>query len=63
VFLARALRTRKLVNTRVMAERLEVDRKTVVRDLAFLRDRLGYEFEWVQLDLSFRLRNAPEAVL
>ena len=63
VFLARALRLGQLVNTRVMAEKLEVDRKTVTRDLDFLRDRLRYDFDWVQPELSFRLRNAPEAAL
>jgi len=61
--LARALRSRETLNTRIMAAKLEVSRKTITRDLTFLRDRLGYEFEWVQMYISFRLRSAPEAVL
>lgn len=36
----------KKVNCKTLGEALEVDRTTVMRDLAFLRDRMGMEFEW-----------------
>lgn len=29
-----------------VAKQLEVCRKTIVRDLAFMRERLGWEFQW-----------------
>ena len=61
--LASALRARKVVNSRVMAAKLNVSRKTVIRDLEFLRDRLGYNFEYVSGDNSFRLISAPEPIL
>lgn len=34
------------VNATTLGREFEVDRSTVMRDLSFLRDRLGVEFEW-----------------
>jgi proteasome accessory factor B len=34
------------LNASTLTKNLEVDRSTVMRDLVFLRDRLGVEFEW-----------------
>lgn len=37
---------KKPVNANTIGQEFEVDRSTVMRDLAFLRNRLGVEFEW-----------------
>ncbi len=37
----------KPVNATTLGREFEVDRSTVMRDLSFLRDRFGVEFEWV----------------
>lgn len=43
------------VNCKTLGAILEVDRATVMRDIAFLRDRMGVEFEWDAEDNSYRL--------
>lgn len=43
------------INCKTLATVLEVDRATVMRDIAFLRDRLGVEFEWDAEDNKYRL--------
>jgi predicted DNA-binding transcriptional regulator YafY len=43
------------VNCKTLGAILEVDRATVMRDIAFLRDRMGVEFEWDAEVNSYRL--------
>ncbi|MFM8983364.1 MAG: helix-turn-helix transcriptional regulator [Spartobacteria bacterium] len=43
------------INCKTLGAILEVDRATVMRDIAFLRDRMGVEFEWDADDNSYRL--------
>lgn len=43
------------INCKTLGAILEVDRATVMRDIAFLRDRMGVEFEWDAEDNSYRL--------
>lgn len=40
------IRTGKLPTCSTIAARLQVDPKTVLRDLVFMRDRLGFAFEF-----------------
>lgn len=42
-----------------VAREFEVSRKTIVRDLAFMRDRLGWEFHYDPSDRKFRCVKAP----
>jgi hypothetical protein len=46
-----------------MAAELEVSRKTIVRDLAFLRDRLGWDFYYDPSLGKYRCIKAPEPQL
>lgn len=45
-FLARLFREGKRVTVGLVAARFEVSHKTIERDIAFMRDRLGYKIEW-----------------
>jgi predicted DNA-binding transcriptional regulator YafY len=46
---------RNPINCKKLGAILEVDRATVMRDIAFLRDRLGVEFEWDAEEKTYRL--------
>jgi len=61
--IARLLRQGRAINCRSLAAYLGCCRKTIVRDIALLRDPLGYLIEWDALDGSYRLRRAPEPIL
>lgn len=45
-FVCRLLREREPFNATRLAILFEVSTKTIQRDLDFMRDRLGYQFEW-----------------
>lgn len=45
----------KPINCKTLGAIFEVDRATVMRDIAFLRDRLGVEFEWDAEEKTYRL--------
>lgn len=62
-YISRLLRARRTVNASRVARHFEMDRKTVQRDINFLRDRLGYEFEFNARLNSYVLTRAPEPVL
>lgn len=55
------LRDGHVVNCTTFAREFEVARKTVLRDVEFMRDRLGYDVEWD--GISYVLRNAPLPIL
>ena len=67
--LARMMRiSRKLIgrekfNMRTLAEELEVSRKTVDRDICFMRDQLGYEIEYCPSVRSFVGRPTASRIL
>jgi hypothetical protein len=46
-----------------VARELECNRKTIARDIAFMRNRLGWEIEWNWAVMSYKLIAAPRAVL
>lgn len=61
--LATYLRTGNRFTAAGLAAELEVQRKTVVRDIAFLRDRLGWNFTWNPATKTYRLIKAPAPML
>jgi predicted DNA-binding transcriptional regulator YafY len=61
--LAVLLRTRTHFTTTEVAQRFETTRKTISRDLAFLRDRLGYDFEYDAQTKRWNLKIAPTPML
>lgn len=61
--IARRLRDMERVNCTLLARRFEVTRKTCLRDLHFLRDRMGYEFRWNAQLSTYELITAPRAIL
>lgn len=63
IALARMLRSGKPFNCRSAAQALEIDAKTIGRDLEFLRDRLRYDFEYDGSRRTYRLRSAPDPSL
>lgn len=63
VAIARLLRAGEAFNCASVAEHFEVCHGTVKRDVAYLRDRLRWDFEWDAARNSYVLRRAPEAVL
>lgn len=46
-----------------LATRFEVNRKTIVRDFTFMRDRLGWEITWNAKAGKYHAKNAPRGVL
>jgi hypothetical protein len=62
-YVATLLRTGKPFTARTVAERFEMERRTVVRDLEFLRDRLGWDFDFDWAANTYKLRAAPEPML
>lgn len=63
VCLATLLRNQTSFNCMEVARRFEVSRKTIQRDLDYLRDQLGLAFEYDNSARSWRLHSAPRAVL
>ena len=63
VFIARWLRDGQLFTAETVARKFEVNRKTVIRDVEFMRDRLGYAVEFDHALNSWRLVEAPVPVL
>ncbi|QYM80251.1 hypothetical protein K0B96_06455 [Horticoccus luteus] len=61
--IADLLRRGVLFNSTRLTQRFEVARKTVVRDMEFMRDRLRYDFEFDRSANTYRLRNAPPPTL
>jgi hypothetical protein len=61
--IARMLRTGQRFTARTVAQTFEVNHKTAVRDIEFLRDRLGYDFEYDKSSATYRLNSAPEPAL
>lgn len=57
------LRLGEAINARHVIRRFEVSRKTVVRDVEFLRDRLGWPVEFDQSCSTYRLNGPPPAHL
>ena len=52
------------VNSHVLGEELAVAPRTVLRDIEFMRDRLGYEIEWTPCaPFTFRLIKMPKPIL
>ena len=62
-YIAGLLRAGKAFNVSMVARRFEADPKTIDRDLVFMRDRLGWEFEFDRRSKSYKLRSAPKPVL
>lgn len=57
--LAEWLRAGRVFTAREVAGIFSVSRKTITRDLVFMRERLGWEFNFDFSTGSYRLRNAP----
>lgn len=55
-----ALRSGRLVNASELAEQLEVSFKTIHRDLEFMRDQLGFDFEYDGSQFGYRIRRKPD---
>lgn len=51
-YLARLLRDGQKFNASTVAQELEVDSRTIHRDIDFMRDRLGYTIEWTYFNDS-----------
>lgn len=62
-YIAKLLRTGERFNAASIAQHFETSAKTAGRDLAFLRDRLGYDFFYDPPRWRYVLRSAPEPVL
>ena len=63
IVLARLLRLNGRFTTGELAKHFETGRRTITRDLEFLRDRLGYEYEYRPSEKRFVLLSAPSAQL
>jgi predicted DNA-binding transcriptional regulator YafY len=63
VFIARLIRDKGAFRSSDVIEGLEVTRKTVARDIDFMRDRLGYEIEWMPCDRCYKGRMPEERIL
>ncbi len=61
--IARLLRMNKPFNASRLACRFEVDRRTISRDMIFMRDRLGWDFSYIARLGRYRLNSAPEPML
>ncbi len=53
----------KLFQIAALVKRFEVSRKTIERDMVFMMDRLGFEFEYVRTGRVWRGRRPKERVL
>lgn len=63
VWISKELRSGKSLNCSRIAEHFECTTKTAFRDIEFLRDRLGYDFEYDPCAHSFRLLSDPPRLL
>jgi predicted DNA-binding transcriptional regulator YafY len=61
--LARKLREGGAFTAGEIARHFEVSRKTITRDLNYLRDRMGYDADWSPSEKRYILHRAPEAQL
>lgn len=61
--LAGLLRAGGRFSAREVAQRFEVSRRTIVRDLDYLRDQLGYAATWDAHERRYILHRAPRAQL
>lgn len=59
IYLADCLRRGRRFNTSAIANAWEVSRKTVTRDLDYMRCQLGFQIEWSPFLNSYRLLKAP----
>jgi hypothetical protein len=62
-WIAGELREFRRINCSVVAEKFKCSTKTALRDFDFLRDRLGYDLDYVREEQSYALIKAPEAQL
>jgi len=63
MFIAEQLRAGRPLQSSEVIERFEVTKRTVFRDLEFMRDRLGWKFSYDAQNRSFKLNVAPKAIL
>lgn len=63
VRIARLLRAGLPFNLRELAREMEIHERTLHRDLAFMRDRLGYEVEYDAPRWKYVLVKGPTPVL
>ena len=65
--ISRWLREGRRLTRNLVAAELEVDAKTIERDIDFMRDRLGYQIDWIMVgpkeDWSYRGQPPKERVL
>lgn len=54
LFIHEELRSERMPNCTSLAKRLEVSRKTILRDIEFMRDRFGLPIEYVDEDYAYR---------
>lgn len=59
-YIGRLLRHRRTFTTAAIADHFETSRKTIYRDLDFMRDRLGYEIAFDYSENSFVRGVAPK---
>lgn len=57
------LRDGQHFTAKTIARRFECSTKTVMRDLEFMADRLGWDIAWDRTLGTYTLRSAPEPVL
>lgn len=62
-YLAGRLRDGGRFTAREAGRHFEVSRKTISRDLAYLSNRMGYEYQWSPRENRYILYRAPEARL
>lgn len=62
-FIVKELRSFNRLTCPLVAGHFECSTKSVLRDIEFLRDRMGYEIEWIREEHSYQLLNNPEPVL
>jgi predicted DNA-binding transcriptional regulator YafY len=61
--ITKALRAGELVKATWLSVECRVCEKTIYRDIAFLRTRLGYVIKWEEAQNSYQLINAPDPQL
>lgn len=62
-YIAKLLRAGKKFTAATVARRLELNQKTIVRDIDFMRDRLHWDFAWDSATQTYRLLSAPKPQL
>lgn len=61
--IAKLLRAGTSFNATSVAKHFELATKTISRDLTFMRDRMGWDFEFDTVANSYKLKSAPKAYL